>query len=74
MIKTFETTNMKIEAIDALIEELKELKSRKERADHWEWRINSLFARAKEEGFVFIDRDYGFVHEVGDCKVFDERA
>lgn len=69
-----DTKNMEIEEIGNLITELKKIKSRKIRAQQLKNSYNELIAAAKEDGFTFIDKDFGFVHEVDDIKMLDERA
>lgn len=69
-----DTDNMSVEELDMLIEELTHIKVRKERAESLRKQMNRLIEKAKNEGFTFIDKDYGFVREVDDSVVFDEKA
>ena len=69
-----DTDNMSVEELDMLIEELTHIKVRKERAESLRKQMNRLIEKAKNEGFTFIDKDYGFVREVDDSIVFDEKA
>ena len=69
-----DTDDMSVEELDMLIEELTHIKVRKERAESLRKQMNRLIEKAKNEGFTFIDKDYGFVREVDDSIVFDEKA
>ncbi len=69
-----DTDNMSVEELDMLINELTHIKIRKERAESLRKQMNRLIEKAKNEGFTFIDKDYGFVREVDDSVIFDEKA
>ena len=69
-----DTDNMEIEEMGTLINELRKIKSRKVRALELKNSYNELIAAAKEDGFIFIDKSFGFMHEIDDIKIFDERA
>jgi len=71
---TIDTNSMSVEELKCLINELREVRARKELAMDFTRQMNDLILRAKEQGFTFIDRDCGFVREVNDCEVLDERA
>lgn len=71
---TIDTDSLSIEELKSLINELREVRARKELAMDFVRQMNDLILRAKEQGFTFIDRDCGFVREVNDCEVLDERA
>lgn len=73
--RTFiDTDNMSIEELTMTIKELRDIRKRKEQAHALQMRMNDLILEAKEEGFTFIDNACGFVREVDDFTVFDERA
>lgn len=69
-----DTDSMSIEELTAVIKELQNIRKRKEQAHALQMRMNDLILEAKEEGFTFIDNACGFVREVDDFTVFDERA
>ncbi len=69
-----DTDNMSVEELDMLINELTHIKIRKERAESLRKQMNRLIEKAKNEGFTFSDKDYGFVREVDDSVIFDEKA
>ena len=69
-----DTDNMTVEELDILIDGLTHIKAQKERAESFRRQMNRLIEKAKSEGFVFIDKDYGFVREVDDSVVLCERA
>lgn len=69
-----DTDNMSVEELDILVDELTRIKVRKERAESLHKQMNRLIEKAKNEGFTFIDKDYGFVRDVDDFVIFDEKA
>lgn len=69
-----DTDNMTKDEIGSLIEALEEVHARKTRAESFRNQMNHVIERAKAEGFTFIDKDYGFVREVNDFVLFDEKA
>lgn len=69
-----DTDNMSPDEIGSLISALEVVHARKTRAESYHKQMNRLIEKAKAEGFTFIDKDYGFVREVDDFTVFDEKA
>lgn len=73
--RTFiDTDNMSIEELTTVIKELRDIRKRKEQAHALEMRMNDLIIEAKDNGFTFIDNACGFVREVDDFTLYDERA
>lgn len=69
-----DTDNMSIEELTIIIKELQGTRKRKEQTHALQMRMNDLILEAKEHGFTFIDKAYGFVREVDDFTLYDERA
>lgn len=69
-----DTDNMSIEELTMVINELRETRKRKEQARELQMKMNALILEAKEQGFTFIDNACGFVREVDDFTMYDERA
>jgi hypothetical protein len=69
-----DTDNMSIEELTTVIKELRDIRKRKEQAHALEMRMNDLIVEAKDNGFTFIDNACGFVREVDDFTLYDERA
>lgn len=69
-----DTDNMSIEELTMVINELRETRKRKEQAQELQMKMNALILEAKEQGFSFIDNACGFVREVDDFTLYDERA
>ena len=73
--RTFiDTDSMSIEELTTVIKELRDIRKRKEQAHALEMRMNDLIIEAKDNGFTFIDNACGFVREVDDFTLYDERA
>lgn len=68
-----DTDIMKVEDLDILINELFVIRARKVKAAELLGRLNQLLADAKEDGFTFIDKDFGDVLIGTDFTVYDER-
>ena len=68
-----DTDNMDAEQVQSIIDALEVVKARKVRAQSFQKQMNHLIEKAKEEGFVFLDKGCGFVREPDDFEVFDER-
>lgn len=66
--------SMSIEELTMVINELRETRKRKEQARELQMKMNALILEAKEQGFTFIDNACGFVREVDDFTLYDERA
>lgn len=69
-----DTDNMSIEELTVIIKELRDIRKRKEQERALQMRMNDIILEAKEQGFTFIDKACGFVREVDDFTLFDERA
>ena len=69
-----DTDNMSIEELTTLITEFRKIRTRKQMELDFKTRMNELILEAKEHGFTFIDNACGFVREVDDCTLYDERA
>jgi len=69
-----DTDSMSIEELTAVIKELQNTRKRKEQAHALQMKMNDLILEAKEQGFTFIDKACGFVREVDDFTLYDERA
>lgn len=69
-----DTDDMSIEELTVIIKELQGIRKRKEQEHALQMRMNDIILEAKEQGFTFIDKACGFVREVDDFTLFDERA
>jgi hypothetical protein len=69
-----DTDNMSIEELTTLITEFRKIRARKQMELDFKTRMNELILEAKEHGFTFIDDACGFVREVDDCTLYDERV
>ena len=69
-----DTDNMSIEELTTLITEFRKIRTRKQMELDFKTRMNDLIVEAKEHGFTFIDNACGFVREVDDFTMYDERA
>lgn len=69
-----DTDSMSIEELTVVIKELRDIRKRKEQAHALEMKMNDLILEAKENGFTFIDNTCGFVREVDDFTMYDERV
>lgn len=68
-----DTDNMSIEDMDTIIREMRAIRSRKLKAEELKNRMLELIADAKENGFTFIDKDFGQVWTGNDVELYDER-
>lgn len=68
-----DTDNMSIEDMDTIIKELRVIRARKLKAEELKTRMLELIADAKENGFTFIDKDFGQVWTGNDVDLYDER-
>lgn len=66
-----DTDNMTIDEISTLINELREIRRRKQKAEELVSRMTELLADAKAEGFDFIDKDYGNVITPNDLSLYE---
>lgn len=69
-----DTDSMSVEELTALIVEFRKIRARKQTELDLKTRMNNLILEAKENGFTFIDNTCGFVREVDDFTMYDERA
>lgn len=69
-----DTDNMSDEEMTTIINELRAIRTRKREEAMLRKRMNDLILEAKEQGFTFIDNTCGFVREVNDFNLYDERA
>lgn len=68
-----DTDNMDSEELRALEQEFRRIRKRKEQAENLSRRLNELIIEAKDEGFTFVDKDFGQVIMGDDFTVFDEQ-
>lgn len=68
-----DTDNMSVEDMDVIINELRAIRSRKRKAEELKNRMVELIADAKENGFTFIDKDFGQVWSGNDVELYDEQ-
>ena len=68
------TDEMTVEELTVIITELRNIRKRKEQANELRARMNDLIAEARNNGFAFIDKDFGYVRELNDFEVHDEKA
>ena len=66
--------HLSIEELTKIIKELQGIRKRKEQAHALQMKMNDLILEAKDNGFTFIDNACGFVREVDDFTLYDERA
>lgn len=69
-----DTDNMTADELSTLINALREIRKRKVQAEELLDRMKSLLTEAKEEGFTFIDKDFGQVWAETDFSLYDERS
>ena len=69
-----DTDNMSIEDMDTIIREMRAIRARKLKAEELKNRMLELIADAKENGFTFIDKDFGQVWTGNDVELYDERT
>ena len=68
------TDNMSIEEMEAIIREMRKIRARKLKAEELKNRMLELIADAKENGFTFIDKDFGQVWTGNDVELYDEQT
>ena len=64
---------MTTEELDIIIRELRGIRARKLKAEELKSRMVELIADAKENGFTFIDKDFGQVWTGNDVELYDEK-
>ena len=69
-----EVESMTIEELTIIINELRAIRKRKQEEKDCLIAMKNAIIKAKENGFVFIDKDFGNVIEEKDIDLFDERA
>ena len=69
-----DTDNMSEEELRTIINKLCNIRARKHEEAMLRVRMNDLIQDAKRKGFTFIDNTCGFVREVDDFTLYDERA
>ena len=69
-----DTDNMSIEDMDTIIREMRAIRARKLKAEELKNRMLELIADAKENGFTFIDKDFGQVWTGNDVELYDEKV
>jgi len=69
-----DTDNMSIEDMDTIIREMRAIRARKLKAEELKNRMLELIADAKENGFTFIDKDFGQVWTGNDVELYDEQT
>ena len=65
--------SLSIEDCTAIIDEIRKVRARKQKAEELTNRMLELLADAKENGFTFIDKDFGQVWTPQDVSLYDER-
>ena len=69
-----DTENMSVEELREVINVLRKVNDRKIAMRNYRERMNELIMSARNDGFDFIDKTCGFVHEIDDFTVYDGRA
>lgn len=69
-----DTDNMSEEELRTIINNLCNIRDRKHEETMLRMCMNDVILNAKKKGFTFIDKDFGFVREVDDFTLLDERA
>jgi hypothetical protein len=69
-----DTDNMSIEDMDTIIREMRAIRARKLKAEELITRMKELITDAKENGFTFIDKDFGQVWTCNDVELYDEQT
>ncbi len=69
-----DTDNMSIEDMTTVIREMRAIRARKLKAEELKNRMLELIADAKQNGFTFIDKDFGQVWTGNDVELYDERT
>lgn len=68
-----DTDNMSVEDMDVIIKELNAIRTRKLKANELKNRMIELITDAKENGFTFIDKDFGQVWSSNEFTLYDEK-
>ena len=65
--------NYQLLEIGERIKELRGIRARKLKAEELKNRMLELIADAKENGFTFVDKDFGQVWTCNDVELYDEK-
>ena len=68
-----DTDNMCAEELRILEREIRAIRKRREEAESFKARMNSLLEEAREAGFDFIDKDFGNVIRPVDVDLYDNQ-
>ena len=66
-----DTDNMTADELTAIIHELREIRSRKLKAETLVNGLKELLAEANSEGFAFVDKDFGNVINADELELWD---
>lgn len=69
-----DTCDWSVEDYDAIIRDLRKERARKAKAEELKSQMLELIADAKENGFTFIDKDFGQVWTCNDFELYDEQT
>ena len=69
-----DTDNMSVEDMDTIIREMRAIRARKLKAEELKNRMLELITDAKENGFAFLDKDFGQVWTCDDVELYDEQT
>ena len=69
-----DTDDLNVEDIDTIIRELRAIRTRKLKVEELKNRMVELIADAKENGFTFVDKDFGQIWTSNSVELYDERA
>lgn len=69
-----DTDSMSADDLTVLIDEFRRIRARKRRAEELASELEELVKEAKEEGFTFIEKDFGYLLTGSDYTVYDERG
>lgn len=68
-----DTDNMSVEELDIIIRDMRAIRARKLKANELKNRMLELIADAKENGFYFVDKDFGQAWTSDDIDLYDEQ-
>lgn len=68
-----DTDSMSTDELTILIDEFRRIRARKRRAEELTNQLEELVKDAKEEGFTFIEKDFGYLLTGSDYIVYDEQ-
>lgn len=67
-----DTDNMRVEDVDVLIKELKQIRERKGEARGYKHRLGAMLENMQDDNFVFCNKHTGEVLNVNDWVVYDQ--